>query len=146
MAVVLSLFFVLSASMVGTLGNNGSTDNYPVGDPRRCMLAGDPKYRFEVLPGGGWDNLRNKEMGMVVSFNYSMCRTTEDGRYLLPDGVYTIPLKSSKVETYAELITHWSNYTRLVILGIQVHSFETSSVLFVSLCLYVCVVACVGGF
>lgn len=109
------LLLILVVGVVAVLGGNGSEPNFPVGDPRRCMIGnGDPKYRFEVLPGGGWDNLRNKEMGMVVNFNYSKCKTTEDGRYLLPDGVYTIPLKTSKVETFAELITHWTNYTRLV--------------------------------
>ena len=61
--------------------------NFPVGDPRTCMAVtqGNKLQRFEVLPGGGWDNLRNKDSGLLVSMNYSQCRTTDDGRYLLPD-------------------------------------------------------------
>lgn len=104
-------------SAVGIFGSNDVDSTiYPVGDPRRCHLGnGDAKYRFEVLPGGGWDNLRNKDMGMVVEFNYSKCRTSDDGRYLLPDNVYTIPLKSSNVETFAELFTHWDDYTRYML-------------------------------
>lgn len=104
---------ILPLLLVGLIVVYGAVSNLPIGDPRRCMLeSGDPKYRFEVLPGSGWDNLKNEELGRVVTYNYSKCRTTEDGRYLLPDGVYTIPLKRSKVETFAELITHWMNYTR----------------------------------
>lgn len=114
LVLALSAFFNL-AGVVGTdeaaaLPNSAP----PAGDPRLCRTEGslEPKYRFEVLPGVGWDNLQNKEMGRVIEFNYSKCTTTDDGRYLLPDGVYTIPLKSSKVETFAELIVHWDNYTR----------------------------------
>ncbi|XP_052801692.1 macrophage-expressed gene 1 protein-like [Mya arenaria] len=97
-------------------------NDFPIGDPRRCIIKGTPKYRFEVLPGGGWDNLRNKEMGMIVKLNYSQCRTTDDGRFLLPDGVFTIPLKSSKVETYAELIEHWDNFTSTLSRSVNVHA------------------------
>uniref|UniRef100_A0A8W8K0K8 MACPF domain-containing protein n=1 Tax=Magallana gigas TaxID=29159 RepID=A0A8W8K0K8_MAGGI len=67
--------------------------------------------RFEVLPGLGWDNLQNKEAGMLVQYNYSECRTTDDGRYLIPDGVFTVPLKSSQLEVFGELFQHWNNFT-----------------------------------
>lgn len=66
---------------------------------------------LEVLPGGGWDNLRNVEMGIVMSMNYSLCRTTEDGEYLIPNDVHVIPRKQSNIEVNAELIESWLNYT-----------------------------------
>nr|XP_028593969.1 macrophage-expressed gene 1 protein-like [Podarcis muralis] len=66
---------------------------------------------LEVLPGGGWDNLRNIEMGMVMSLNYSQCRTTEDGEYLIPNDVFVLPLKKSTVELHSEIIQDWQNYT-----------------------------------
>lgn len=69
-------------------------NEYAVGDPRRCFVGDNKILRFEVIPGGGWDNLRNKGTGMIMQLNYSSCRTTDDGRFLIPDGVYTIPLKS----------------------------------------------------
>ena len=107
------VFIILSFQGVAALQQESE---YPTGDPRRCLMGPQgPKYRFEVIPGGGWDNLRNEEMGMLVKKEYTLCRTTEDGRYLLPDGMYTIPIKSSKVETYAELIVHWDNFTRQVL-------------------------------
>nr|KAG5706004.1 hypothetical protein BaRGS_028113 [Batillaria attramentaria] len=38
-------------------------------------------------------------------------RTTDDGRFLLPDTVGVVPIKASNVETFAELIEHWKNWT-----------------------------------
>ena len=61
-----------------------------------------------MLPGFGWDNLRNVNQGQVVNFNFSKCRTTDDGRFLLPDTVSAIPIKASRVQVFAELITHWT--------------------------------------
>ncbi|XP_056585609.1 macrophage-expressed gene 1 protein-like [Triplophysa dalaica] len=62
---------------------------------------------LEVLPGGGWDNLRNIDMGRVMNLSYSQCQTTEDGVYLIPDEVFVIPQKESGVETYSEIIMSW---------------------------------------
>ncbi|XP_033744477.1 macrophage-expressed gene 1 protein-like [Pecten maximus] len=93
--------------------DKGTQFVYSVGDPQRCLQRSLNKnlIRYEVLPGGGWDNLRNKHGGQVINYNYSLCETTDDGRYLLPDGIYSVPLKQSKLETFAELFSHWQNYT-----------------------------------
>ncbi|XP_061178925.1 macrophage-expressed gene 1 protein-like [Saccostrea echinata] len=82
------------------------------GDVKWCAWKmGGNVARFEVLPGLGWDNLQNKDAGMLVQYNYSECRTTEDGRYLIPDCVFTVPIKSSQLEVFGELFQHWNNYT-----------------------------------
>lgn len=62
---------------------------------------------LEVLPGGGWDNLRNLDMGRVMNLSYSQCQTTEDGLYLIPDEVFVIPQKETGVETNSEMISSW---------------------------------------
>ncbi|XP_051509280.1 macrophage-expressed gene 1 protein-like [Myxocyprinus asiaticus] len=62
---------------------------------------------LEVLPGGGWDNLRNLDMGRVMNLSYSQCQTTEDGVYLIPDEIFVIPQKVSGVETNSEIIMSW---------------------------------------
>ncbi|XP_030637599.1 macrophage-expressed gene 1 protein-like [Chanos chanos] len=62
---------------------------------------------LEVLPGGGWDNLRNLDMGRVMNFSYSQCQTTEDGVYLIPDEVFVIPRKTSGVESNSQIISSW---------------------------------------
>ncbi|XP_005916425.1 macrophage-expressed gene 1 protein [Haplochromis burtoni] len=62
---------------------------------------------LEVLPGGGWDNLRNMDMGRVMNLSYSQCQTTEDGLYLIPDEVFVIPQKQTGVETSSEIISSW---------------------------------------
>ncbi|KAJ8301570.1 hypothetical protein KUTeg_020557 [Tegillarca granosa] len=96
----------------------------PKGSARYCFQLNKNKnlIRYEVLPGGGWDNLRNKEAGQVVSYNFSHCRTTDDGRYLIPDNTYTIPLKSSLLETFAELFDHWQNYKATTSTSINVEA------------------------
>uniref|UniRef100_A0A3Q3RGH1 Macrophage-expressed gene 1 protein n=1 Tax=Mastacembelus armatus TaxID=205130 RepID=A0A3Q3RGH1_9TELE len=62
---------------------------------------------LEVLPGGGWDNLRNMDMGRVMNISYFQCQTTEDGFYLIPDEVFVIPRKETDVETTSEIINSW---------------------------------------
>ncbi|KAJ3583948.1 hypothetical protein NHX12_028195 [Muraenolepis orangiensis] len=62
---------------------------------------------LEVLPGGGWDNLRNVDMGRVMNFSYSQCQTSEDGLYLLPDEVFVVPQKVTSVESNSEIISSW---------------------------------------
>lgn len=64
-----------------------------------------------ALPGGGWDNLRNVELGLVLGRDYSQCLTTEDGEYLIPDRAQVVPRRESIVETRTELIDHRVNDT-----------------------------------
>ena len=93
---------------------NGTPVEYPVGDPRNC-LRGDYKnlLRLEVLPVTGWDNLRNLNMGMVTLKNYSKCLTSEDGKFLIPDGIHVVPLKESNVELNSEYFDHWNKYSSM---------------------------------
>ncbi|XP_046500527.1 macrophage-expressed gene 1 protein [Equus quagga] len=65
---------------------------------------------LEVLPGGGWDNLRNVDMGRVMDLTYTNCRTTEDGQYIIPDEIFTIPQKQSNLEMNSEILDSWVNY------------------------------------
>ncbi|KAM3610561.1 uncharacterized protein V6R79_005794 [Siganus canaliculatus] len=75
---------------------------------RQCRASTDPSITaLEVLPGGGWDNLRNMDAGRVMNLSYFQCQTTEDGLYLIPDEVFVIPHKETGVETNAEIINSW---------------------------------------
>uniref|UniRef100_A0A2C9JCU5 MACPF domain-containing protein n=1 Tax=Biomphalaria glabrata TaxID=6526 RepID=A0A2C9JCU5_BIOGL len=95
--------------------------DWPVGDPRRCQrLKQVDVERFEVLPGVGWDNLRNLEAGLVVSYNYTQCKETDDGNFLIPDNVFTIPIKHSRVERFAELIDNWNSATSITSKSVNV--------------------------
>ena len=84
----------------------GDALEYPLGDVRNCACAGvqgrdaasKPLFRMDVLPGLGFDNLRNLDLGQVLDFNYSTCQVSGDGLYLLPDNVYLIPIQQSKVD------------------------------------------------
>ncbi|NXI63191.1 MPEG1 protein, partial [Anseranas semipalmata] len=65
---------------------------------------------LEVLPGGGWDNLRNLDMGRVINLGYSLCKTTEDGSYIIPDEIFTIPRKESNLDINSVIIESWRDY------------------------------------
>lgn len=98
--------------------SNGIFHQYPFGDARNCLQSevvkatqdDIPLNIMQVLPGIGWDNLRNVELGYVSELNYSKCRTTGDRRYLLPDNVYAIPIQHSVMQANAKLIHHWDDW------------------------------------
>ena len=84
------------------------------GSPRQCFTElGEKLPMINVLPGKGWDNLRNVELNSVLIYKYSKCHTTHDSKYLLPDYMSAIPVLQSKVDTYTEVFVHFSNYTSL---------------------------------
>lgn len=94
---------------------------YPVYDVRNCpvqeqMVSGAnvPIRRLEVLPGHGFDNLRNLVMGQVHLYNYSTCKVTEDGKYMIPDSVFVVPLQEGHYKFFADYFDHWDNYTSIV--------------------------------
>ena len=76
-----------------------------------CALA---PYQMEVLPGFGYDSLQSIPKGQVLNYNYSQCQISKDGKYLLPDNVYLIPLRKSHFVTSAEYFDHWDNYTTAI--------------------------------
>ncbi|XP_049907987.1 macrophage-expressed gene 1 protein-like [Epinephelus moara] len=90
--------------------------SFPIRHPtnwlRQCRASTDLSITaLEVLPGGGWDNLRNMDMGRVMNLSYFQCQTTEDGFYLIPDEVFVIPHKETGVETSSEIISSWLEQT-----------------------------------
>lgn len=109
-----ALFLATVASCADDVDAAGSA--LPIGDVRRCpttspIFPNEPLYRMEVLPGAGFDALRSLDMGQVHVYNYSKCRVSNDGRYLLPDSIFLIPIMKSHVQVFAEYIDHYDNYT-----------------------------------
>lgn len=88
---------------------NKPTRGIEAGGFQKCKDASKLPV-LEVLPGGGWDNLRNIDMGRVMNLTYTSCRTTEDGQYIIPDEVFTIPQKQSNLEMNSEILESWVNY------------------------------------
>ncbi|CAH1797817.1 unnamed protein product [Owenia fusiformis] len=94
---------------------------YPLGDYRNCADSeGKLLPRLEALPGGGWDNLRNLDMGIVARRNYSQCLSSEDGMYLIPDGMFVIPQKRTNLETYAEIFEDMTSYSSMTSRSINI--------------------------
>ncbi|KFU90044.1 Macrophage-expressed 1, partial [Chaetura pelagica] len=80
------------------------------------------------LPGGGWDNLRNLDMGRVINLSYLLCKTTEDGSYIIPDEIFTIPRKQSNLDINSEIIESWKNYQSITSASINLELSLFSSI------------------
>ncbi|KAK3803718.1 hypothetical protein RRG08_047682 [Elysia crispata] len=120
------IFVVCALTIIMVSGDEGprtvqsekvSETVWPVGDPNRCLElfqnTEQDIQRFGVFPGLGWDNLRNVEASQVVHYTFDHCKLTNDGRYLIPDNVFTVPLKTSRVVKFAEVIDQWKNTSSL---------------------------------
>uniref|UniRef100_A0A2C9KLA9 MACPF domain-containing protein n=1 Tax=Biomphalaria glabrata TaxID=6526 RepID=A0A2C9KLA9_BIOGL len=128
LAISLTLLAVLANSLEQKQSQESNLGafqyDWPVGDPRRCQeqsrLSKLDVNRFEVIPGVGWDNLRNVEAGLVISYNFTQCKVTDDGNFLIPDNVFTVPIKHSRVERFAELIDNWNSATSITSKSVNV--------------------------
>ena len=110
----------ISLAFSGSSADNEPKDSpsYRVGDVRNCPVKSpqddsQPLYQMEVLPGVGFDNLRNLDMGQVHVYNFSNCQVSKDGKFLLPDSIFLLPVQESKINVYAEYFDHWDNYTSM---------------------------------
>ena len=61
----------------------------------------EPVRMLGAMPGLGFDNLRNKDRAQVHAYNFSSCKISNRGNFLLPDSVSLIPVHESKIETAA---------------------------------------------
>ena len=107
--------------------NNLKEPVYPVGDIRYCPTTklddeNTPLLRMDVLPGLGFDNLRNVDVGQVYDYKYSTCQTSSDGLYILPDNVYLIPILNSEVDFFAQVYDHFSEWKSQVATSINVQA------------------------
>ncbi|XP_033101882.1 macrophage-expressed gene 1 protein-like [Anneissia japonica] len=112
---VLTACFLFTNLHYSQAEDDGMADHIelPEGNPQHCKFLfkdGGDMHVLGVLPGIGWDNLRNVFMDMVVEYEYRTCTFTEDEFYLIPDGMFTIPTKNSQVDIYAEVFDKWSSY------------------------------------
>ena len=112
---VVVLFVLLQTAVV----HFGSVQATTSAESCEAQITNPPWNRMEVLPGTGWDNLRNLDMGLVFEYDYTHCQLTTDRKFLLPDGFFAIPVQESDVETYSELIDHWQNHTSLTAYSIN---------------------------
>ena len=75
---------------------------------------------------------RSIDVGQVHEYNYSLCKISDDGSYLLPDSIYLIPIKASSIETFAEYYDHWDKYTSMTSYSIGAHASAKDSFIEVS--------------
>ena len=91
---------------------------FPVSDVRNCPTQQwfdntQSSRLLEVLPGLGFDHLRHMDMSQVHFYNYSMCKVTMDGKFIIPDGTFIIPIQESHYKFSADFFDHWDNYTSI---------------------------------
>ena len=60
-------------------------------------------------------------MGQVHNYNFSTCQTSSDGKYLLPDSVFLVPVQESKVNVFAEYFD-WDNHTSMTSNSINIEA------------------------
>ena len=109
-------FIAVTFALLSIFLIHEASSSYPVGDIRNCpteqtVHPGSPLLRMDAMPGLGFDNLRNIELGQVYSKNYSSCQISNDGRYLLPDNINLIPVLKSEIDTSTEVFQHYNQYT-----------------------------------
>ncbi|VDN98507.1 unnamed protein product [Rodentolepis nana] len=76
---------------------------------------------LSILPGSGWDNIVNEERGPTTNRgNYALCRSSPDDNYIIPDDVIIEPLKSSHIELSSQAFSHFTNYTSLTALSVNI--------------------------
>ena len=118
--VVLFWNLILHASLVTTDDPvTPACSTYPVGDIRNCptiqlMDSTKPLLQTDVLPGLGFDNLRNLDLGRVFNYNFSKCQISSNGLYLLPNDISLVPVQHSQVDYTAEVfdkLSQWKSET-----------------------------------
>ena len=119
---ILAILLIATYTSLSATNTDTSTtqqlNTYPTYDVRNCPIqqqtgTNDAIRRLEVLPGLGFDNLRNIDMGQVHLYNYSTCKVTEDGKYMIPDSVFVVPLQEGHYKFFADYFDHWDNYTSI---------------------------------
>ena len=111
-------FTAANGNVVESPATEQSRPQFPVHDVRNCPVqqwfdSSQSSRPLEVLPGLGFDNLRHMDMGQVHFYNYSMCKLTTDGKLIIPDSTFIIPLQESHYKFSADYYDHWDNYTSI---------------------------------
>ena len=127
MAFSLAFAVLIAIASCQELAPSNTKNQYPLGDSRNCPVNSpqddnQPLNKIEVLPGIGFDNLRNLDMGQVHAYSYSSCKVSNNDRLLLPDNVFLIPVQESRVEVFSEYIDHWDNQTSMTSNSINVEA------------------------
>uniref|UniRef100_T1JC19 MATH domain-containing protein n=1 Tax=Strigamia maritima TaxID=126957 RepID=T1JC19_STRMM len=66
--------------------------------------------KLKILPGFGWDALKDKDTKQLLQVTYDQCKTTFDGKLLIPDNADAFALKSQEIEVKSSIFEHWSTY------------------------------------
>uniref|UniRef100_A0A1I8FEM2 Macrophage-expressed gene 1 protein n=1 Tax=Macrostomum lignano TaxID=282301 RepID=A0A1I8FEM2_9PLAT len=93
------------------------------------LNSGASITRFSSMPGGGWDNLRNKDMGLVADLSFTDCTLSDDGilRYrmysskLQPDFKLSVALTNRLTDIVSALVNNRTKLARLITCDFGTH-------------------------
>uniref|UniRef100_A0A1I8HRE6 Macrophage-expressed gene 1 protein n=1 Tax=Macrostomum lignano TaxID=282301 RepID=A0A1I8HRE6_9PLAT len=120
--VILALIGLCCSAGATPVVNLSQSSPAPDGSNRCLWLlnSGASITRFSSMPGGGWDNLRNKDMGLVADLSFTDCTLSDDGMYVLPKNVILYPRKESNVEVMSQVMEHFNNFTSSVSASVNI--------------------------
>ncbi len=120
-----TLFSSSSVAIPSSVAIASSSSSYPVGDIRNCPIT----QLMDVLPGFGFDALRSLEAaGQVYHYNFSSCKMSSDGQYLVPNNFQMTPILHSQIDstdTVYNRYTDWKSETSHS-LNVHGHGAEVS--------------------
>uniref|UniRef100_A0A914R199 Macrophage-expressed gene 1 protein n=1 Tax=Panagrolaimus davidi TaxID=227884 RepID=A0A914R199_9BILA len=65
---------------------------------------------LDGMAGVGWDNLMNVVTQPVISSTFSKCQITPDGKFLIPDSIFAIPIQQSQIDQSAQFYDQFNDY------------------------------------
>ena len=110
------------------------SQSYPIGDIRNCQTtyprdSSSQLQTINVLPGLGFDNLHNLDVGQVYNVSFSTCQITGDGMYILPDNMYLVPILNSEIDYSAKVTNHFQQWKSCTSPSINAEAGDSFSIL-----------------
>ena len=63
-----------------------------------CNSPKSHHKRISGFVGYGWDALRNNYTYPILGLNFSLCQKTDDGKYLIPNGIRAVKIESQHIQ------------------------------------------------
>uniref|UniRef100_A0AC35F7K4 Macrophage-expressed gene 1 protein n=1 Tax=Panagrolaimus sp. PS1159 TaxID=55785 RepID=A0AC35F7K4_9BILA len=116
---MLFLLFLVALLPLTSLGNPVAVTSYALlnSESEACFKKIAEKsgnsnlvQSLDGMAGVGWDNLMNVVTQPVISSTFSKCQITPDGKFLIPDSIFAIPIQQSQIDQSAQFYDQFNDY------------------------------------